>query len=208
MRFSTKTVIIVPLCFFLLCSSLAWAGIITGPIVDPANGHSYYLLTPQTWTSSQAEAVTLGGNLATVNNAAENTWIVSTFSNFGGIPRGLWIGLTDAVSEGTFVWASGEPVVYTNWARGEPNNNGGIEDWAEILYPNDTAGRFPHWNDAPDVVNPFAAVTNGVVEVNRLVPEPSGLMLFGLGVAALCFYRRRRDRVPDNSERRLSGREP
>jgi hypothetical protein len=35
-----------------------------------------------------------------------------------------WIGLTDQNVEGTFEWANGESVGYTNWTTYEPNNNG------------------------------------------------------------------------------------
>jgi hypothetical protein len=170
--------------FLFLLSGSASADILTGPAINPANGHSYYLLTPETWTDSQAEAVSLGGNLVTINDPAENSWVSSTFSTFDGITRALWIGLTDAASEGTFIWASGEPVLYTNWAPGEPNNNGGVENWGEIFYPNDTAGRYPKWNDspnAPNVINPAGTPTNGVVEVMTTVPEPNKSVLLLLG---------------------------
>ena len=38
------------------------------------------------------------------------------------------IGLSDAASEGTFTWSTGEPLAYTNWHAGEPNNPGGNEN--------------------------------------------------------------------------------
>jgi Lectin C-type domain/PEP-CTERM motif len=173
------------LCVGLVGCTTAYSQVIAGPIVNPANGHSYYLLTNLDWTTSQAQAVALGGNLATVNDAAENTWITSQFSNFGG-GRALWIGLNDFVLEGTFVWANGEPVVYTNWAPGEPNNQGN-EDAGQILPPADF--RFPQWNDAPDVINPFGSPTNGVVEV---VPEPGSLALVGFAAAGCLLARRRK----------------
>ncbi len=33
-----------------------------------------------------------------------------------------WIGLTDELNEGAFVWVTGEPLIYMNWAPGEPND--------------------------------------------------------------------------------------
>jgi len=171
------------------------AGIITGPITNPSNGHAYYLLTENNWTGSEAEAIGLGGHLVTINDAAENTWVVSTFATFGGVPRALWIGLSDAANEGEFVWASGEPVGFTNWGPGEPNNDGPGEDRVLIFPPLDN--RFPFWNDAQDRVGDYP-VTNGVVEVTP-VPEPGSLFLFSValgspGLAGLCRRYRKRNR--------------
>ncbi len=156
------------------------AGIITGPITNPANGNAYYLLTQNTWSDSEAEAGTLGGNLVTISDFAENLWVVSTFADFGGVSRALWIGLNDSAVEGTFVWASGQPVGYTNWGPGEPNNYPVNEDWAHI-FPS-TDGRFMTWNDAPDAADSFGFAFYGVVEVPGVtsVPEPSSLVLFAL----------------------------
>src|SRR5690348_8348260 len=70
----------------------ASSGILAGPIINHANGHSYYLISQNTWSNAEAQAVQLGGHLATVRNADEDRWIYSTFGGFGGA---LWIGLTD-----------------------------------------------------------------------------------------------------------------
>ena len=71
-----------------------------------------------------------------MNDAAEDSWIHATFEPFtrsgiGTNSNTYWIGLNDAASEGTFAWVSGEPVTYTNWAPGEPNNAGG-EDYVHV----------------------------------------------------------------------------
>jgi hypothetical protein len=147
------------------------------------NGHTYLLLSPNTWTASQAEALSLGGNLVTVNSQAEQDFLYNTFGNWEGSPRYLWIGLTDAASQGNFVWINGEPVMFTFWAPGEPTNGPG-EDYVYISSPADP--RAMRWNDAP---NSF--ILNAVVEI---VPEPStyALLLTGAAIGAARLWRRRR----------------
>jgi len=68
--------------------------------------------------------------------------------------------LTDEVTEGTFKWANGEAVTYTNWAPGEPNNVGN-EDYAEFNF-----GGVGKWNDRPD----FGKLQRGIVEIGSNVP--------------------------------------
>jgi hypothetical protein len=53
---------------------------ISNAIFNPANGHSYYLLSFDTWSNSEAEAVTLGGHLVTINDAAEQSFVYNTHS--------------------------------------------------------------------------------------------------------------------------------
>ena len=123
--------------------------VLTGPITNPANGHWYYLLEADYWTNAEAQAVQLGGHLVTINDAAENAWVFNTFGNYGGVPRELHIGLTDAGHEGQWVWTSGEAANYRNWAPGEPNNGQGIfpnENYAIMYAPTDP---WPQgsWND-------------------------------------------------------------
>lgn len=174
---------VVGLC---LTTSAAEAGVITSATYG---GHTYYLLTSSSWTDAQAEAVTLGGNLVTINDAAEQAFVFNTFGAFGGVNRELWIGLNDAAAEGTFVWVSGEPVTYTNWSPGEPNNFNN-EDYGGIFAPGDPLGRDGRWNDYPNSLALY-----GVVEVNSVpaaVPEPASLGLLGAGGLAVAAVRRRR----------------
>jgi hypothetical protein len=140
--------------------------VIAGPITNPANGHTYYLLSQNTWTASEAEALTLDGHLVTVNDADENAWIFSTFSQFGGISRALWIGLTDAGHEGQFTWISGDPSTFTLWSGAQPDNGvpGPAENYVHLLWPThpQTPGQ---WNDFQNLSSVNTFVLNGVVEV-------------------------------------------
>jgi Lectin C-type domain/PEP-CTERM motif len=193
---TSKSILIIALitaCF----TSRATITIFTGPITDPANGHTYYLLSPDTWSNSEAFAQTLGGNLATVNSAAENQWISTTFfpyiPNSATDPRvNLWIGLYDPTHDtqgGThasnFVWVDGDSASYRNWYSGEPDNYLGVEFYAEIRGPVNPLTYT--WGDCG--INDNAGFVYGVVEV---VPEPSIYALIGTGVLGLWTYRKSR----------------
>ena len=43
------------------------------------NGSIYRLTNAGTWKQAQEQAQSLGGNLVTVNNQAEQDWLVTTF---------------------------------------------------------------------------------------------------------------------------------
>ena len=69
---------------------------LAGPFANPSNGHSYYLLNPDTWTGFEAQAVGLGGHLATVRSQSENDWILNTFGPLvGNSGPNIWIGFYD-----------------------------------------------------------------------------------------------------------------
>ena len=76
----------------------AKAVLLTGPVVNPANNHTYYLLAESPWQAAEAEAVALGGHLATINDQAEQDWMFSNFGYDGGTNHSLWIGFNDAVT--------------------------------------------------------------------------------------------------------------
>jgi hypothetical protein len=137
--------------------------VIAGPVTNPANGHSYYLLAPSTWTKAEAEAISLGGHLATIRNAAEDRWVFATFGSFS---RALWIGLNDRNKIRQYIWSSGEPVTYVNWSGGQPDNrpeDGGTELYVHIWPP---AHACPgQWNDYSDGDTVLGFPISGVVEV-------------------------------------------
>ncbi|MDB9485409.1 lectin-like protein, partial [Dolichospermum circinale CS-537/01] len=121
---------------------------------------STYLLTSffLTWEQAQAEAQSLGGNLVTINTAAEQNWLVSTF----GGSQELWIGLTDKVTEGQFKWVSNEAFTYTNWFTGQPDNGGPQgEDYVVMNF-----GSPGKWNDYPNNLK----LLQGIIEITSSTP--------------------------------------
>ena len=68
------------------------------------------------WSDAKAACQSVGKQLASVQSAAQNALLRSKASGVG-----CWIGGTDPVYEGAWVWSpSNSPISYTNWANGEP----------------------------------------------------------------------------------------
>jgi glucose/arabinose dehydrogenase len=123
------------------------------------NGKEYLLTnSAKSWTQAQVEATSLGGNLVTINNAAEEDWLKQTF----GTSQRLWIGLTDRTTEGKFEWVNGETATYRNWNPGEPNDYkfGGAVPAGEDYVAMNQGGK---WNDLP---NSYGGSFRGIIERN------------------------------------------
>lgn len=109
---------------------------------------------------AQAAADFFGGWLMTVASRQEEVTVVEALRDFRTTVTGdgdFWIGITDredfGATEGNFVWQNGEPVTYTNWAPGEPNDVGSGEDWGEIWVVGADDVNDPEyitWNDESD----------------------------------------------------------
>jgi len=133
---------------------------IDGAHLNPATGKVYIKSNAVTWEAAQHFAQALDGNLATINDAAENEHVAAA-------TRGGWIGANDRFDEGNFTWVSGDPSTYTNWAGGEPNDSGGNEDVATMR----STGQ---WNDyGPANTQPGIVELNGTYSVGEYKWNPA-----------------------------------
>ena len=99
-------------------------------------GNSRYVIVEgDTWEAAQANAVSLGGNLATINDKEENDFLIrelygsnkvsdkleKKFRISGEPLRGtsIWLGHADQNLEGKYTSVSGEKNIYSNWVRDE-----------------------------------------------------------------------------------------
>lgn len=153
------------------------------------NGHFYEYVA--SGNIQWATALTAAGNrtlhglqgyLATITSQAENDFIRQKLG------ADAWIGASDELVEGEWRWkcgpeagtqfSSGSVAVngqFANWNAAEPNNVGGIENYAEI-YCTDNVGK---WND----LNGMAVLSGYVVEYGGMAGDPAPQITAGRDVA-------------------------
>ncbi|XP_045910090.1 CD209 antigen-like protein E isoform X2 [Micropterus dolomieu] len=99
------------------------------------------------WEKGREDCKTRGADLVVINSSEEQKFL----SNFTKEEIMAWIGLTDRIKEGTWMWINGAPLSlqpFQYWRSGQPDNNGGHrslgeEDCAHIIY----GGEENNWND-------------------------------------------------------------
>ncbi|MHA2316473.1 MAG: lectin-like protein [Candidatus Hodarchaeales archaeon] len=110
---------------------------------DNFNGHRYELIQDtRTWSDAKIDCESRGGYLVTITSQEENDFITNLIGS-----NHVWIGFTDETTEGDWQWVTGEPVTYTNWGGGQPDDWDVGEDYAELGDSEYWSGI--HWNDCP-----------------------------------------------------------
>jgi hypothetical protein len=135
----------------MLAGLLAPAVVVAGKGYDHLNffrfrGHEYRFVPElKTWPEAKAYCEQDGGHLATIHSEAENRIVFNQRYAFSPTGRpykwrfGSWLGASDRAQEGAWRWVTGEPMTYTNWGPGEPNNwdasgQGHGEDYMALLW--------------------------------------------------------------------------
>merc|ERR1712071_200691 len=85
---------------------------------ESAGTKCYIVRTGQTSWSNANSICTSNGDkgLAVITSATQNTAVAGLAAS-----TGTWAGLSDTVTEGTFLWNDGSTPAYTNWATGQPS---------------------------------------------------------------------------------------
>ncbi|WP_422104224.1 BspA family leucine-rich repeat surface protein [Winogradskyella sp.] len=138
-------------------------------------GNSTYFISTATTSASAAftDAQANGHDLVTINSQAENDWLKDQIS------APIIIGINDVGTEDDYVWQSGQPANYTNWANGEPNDTGNYATMGTNGEWSDVGG-----SDSGKVVIEYHDYSSGPILASGL---PSG-STFPLGTTTNKFY--------------------
>ena len=130
-------------------------------------GSSYYTVVDgSNWSLAQSNASAIGGDLVTINDSSEDSWLHSEYDIYKNtLTQSIqdseldlyWIGLTDKDQEGNWRWISGEEVTYTNWHRDQPSG-GTAENYSVLGWVS------PQWCDVEHSY-PDQRVVGGIAEV-------------------------------------------
>lgn len=126
-------------------------------------GHLYIAVKKpysDSWHDNQRKAQQIGGHLATITSAEENRFIFELFSSDeafikedGGGLFGPMIGLYQAdlsrEPAGGWIWVTGEPVTYSRWSPGNPDNFSQRQHFARFYRSKNfrNSGSGPVWWD-------------------------------------------------------------
>ena len=207
-------------------ATAAVAGPVTWSTAVGGNGNVYEVIVDDSvsWDAARSAAQAAGGDLATIESQAEQGFIESILSSAAAPQGSYWFGLGETATEGVYQAINGGSQPFTHWLPGEPNNSGGVENVAAVLWSPDAAdagyaARRGFWTDEPVSGYPAAgAPTPGELDVFRggylvehaaddsgggdgggepnAIPLPAAALTFPLGAAfAGIFYRRMRTRA-------------
>lgn len=153
-------------------TAMAGAGYTRLPVQGQDCSMYFYNNASQSANAAKNAANALGVQLASIQDAVENSAIQTALQTAGFGGAVVWIGggfPGAAHGANDFIWYDGSPVAYTNWNPGEPNNNsGGVgnEDCIQFVV---NSG---FWNDLVCDAQPIGLGPTGtsVIEVN-LCPQ-------------------------------------
>jgi hypothetical protein len=169
-----------------------WTGPVRGKLIYKGThkGHGYYVsLLEYKWMKARiATRGVYSGHLVTIQDKEENDFIYNHFRQVNNY--GPWIGLYNTGTPGSFAWDNDEPVNYTNWNPGEPNNQGGnttvINEGFVHIMGWDYLNR---WNDIGDISLPFIQEVDQPIISYKQIAGPVKGSVQGPGVYDITYER-------------------
>ncbi|XP_041841851.1 ladderlectin-like isoform X2 [Melanotaenia boesemani] len=83
-----------------------------------------FVQKPLTWSEAEENCQSMKAHLASIHSAEEYQQIQKMIADQTPVYPTAWLGGTDSVQEGEWLWADGSCFLFSYWCQGEPNNHG------------------------------------------------------------------------------------
>ncbi len=156
------------------------------------NGHGYYESTDQyNWANAISSSRAVGAHLISITSAAENNFVMANFNLRFSY---TWIGLRNTGTVGSFVWVTGEPLTFTNWIPGEPNNLYMEPNNPTVFEPfvhiNGYYDSLARWNDnSGSTIAKYLAEYDSALITYRQISGPTNGDSLKAGTYSICYER-------------------
>ncbi|XP_077370554.1 natterin-4-like [Festucalex cinctus] len=92
---------------------------------NPSNDFCYLLdrETTKTWEEAQDHCVLLGGNLLSINDSYEQTFVLGLTAVEPIVATSLWLGANTPIGKDGAEWCDGSPITYVHLEAGNPDDD-------------------------------------------------------------------------------------
>lgn len=101
-----------------------------------------------TWSAARRKCESMGGQLAVIKSKEQDRFLLQLAQKCD--VDEVYLGATDEVSEGAWLWVTGEKMTYQNWGPLQPTNSRGIEHYMALRIRHRNKDYIGKWNDLPD----------------------------------------------------------
>ena len=145
------------------------------PTVAAGNAQYKYYETPHTWARARLHCQSLNKDLAILENGF-HTFQASSLHPLSP----AWIGLSDQLKEGEWLWTGGQPLAYSYWKSGQPNGGDCVaqEPKTSFWYDSNCTDELPFVCEGGFQVIPTLVINSmvdGTITVGKLYAHGSTL---------------------------------
>ncbi|ENN76497.1 hypothetical protein YQE_06949, partial [Dendroctonus ponderosae] len=119
----------------------------TSPVMGSSFSNYVVSTVRVTWTEAFVLCKQSGMELVSIKTAEEHDAIAQALSHYStkkGVANGYWISARRFTGNSIVWFNSGKPLIYTNFADGQPDNAGNDEECVEFFMPLEKSYK---WND-------------------------------------------------------------
>ena len=98
-----------------------------------SNYNYYYYSDSVNFTTAKSRCRSSGYELAMPKSEAQyRALLVDLFNKTDSSSFSVWLGLTDSVTEGTYLWGDNDPLSWSSWRNTEPDSTTNDDDCVRV----------------------------------------------------------------------------